>query len=160
LFQLSVDDNPLNKKWVLVVSINWNKEQYFIGNFDGKEFKLIENHPKEALYVDKGLDYYASRTFRDYDNTLKTVSTMGWVATWDYAPHVPSTYGKGFWSLPRDLALKTFPEGLRMIQTPVKQLEQLRYDEISFQHTWKWAYIGYLNSHLRRIVMKWMFALM
>ena len=135
LFQLSVDDNPLNKKWVLVVSINWNKEQYFIGNFDGKEFKLIENHPKEALYVDKGLDYYASRTFRDYDNTLKTVSTMGWVSTWDYAPHVPSTYGKGFWSLPRDLALKTFPEGLRMIQTPVKQLEQLRYDEISFQHT-------------------------
>lgn len=135
LFQLSVDDNPLNKKWVLVVSINWNKEQYFIGNFDGKEFKLIENHPKEALYVDKGLDYYASRTFRDYDNTLKTVSTMGWVSTWDYAPHVPSTYGKGFWSVPRNLALKTFPEGLRMTQIPVKQLEQLRYDEISFQHT-------------------------
>ena len=49
LFQLSVDDNPLNKKWVLVVSINWNKEQYFIGNFDGKEFKLIENHPKESI---------------------------------------------------------------------------------------------------------------
>lgn len=135
LFQLCVDGNPLNKKWVMVVSVNWAQEQYFIGDFDGKEFKLIENHPKEALYVDRGLDYYASRTFRDYDKTLKTVTTMGWVSTWEYALHVPTTYGQGFWSIPRNLELKSYPEGIRMVQIPVKQLEQLRVDEKVFSHT-------------------------
>ncbi len=130
LFQLPVDGD-WNNKWVMVISVNWAKEQYFIGDFDGKEFKLVENHPQDPLYVDKGMDYYASRTFRDYDSTLTTVTSMGWVATWDYAQLVPSTYGKGFWSIPRNLSLKTYPEGLRLIQTPVSQLEALRYNEIT-----------------------------
>ena len=131
LFQLSVDGDWNDKKWVMVVSVNWAKEQYFIGDFDGKEFRLIDNHPQEPLYVDKGMDYYASRTFRDYDFTLTTTTTMGWVATWDYAQLVPSTYGKGFWSIPRNLQLKSYPEGLRLIQIPVPQLEMLRYNEVT-----------------------------
>lgn len=36
-----------------------------------------------------------------------------------------------FWSIPRNLSLKTYPEGLRLIQTPVSQLEALRYNEIT-----------------------------
>lgn len=135
LFQLCVDGNPLNKKWVMVVSVNWEKEQYFIGDFDGKEFKLMDGHPSYPLYVDSGLDYYASRTFRDYDNTLKHVTTMGWISTWDYAQHVPTHYGQGFWSIPRNLELKSYPEGLRMTQTPVEQLAGLRYDGKSFEHS-------------------------
>lgn len=131
LFQLSVDGDWNDKKWVMVVSVNWAKEQYFIGDFDGKEFRPIDNHPQEPLYVDKGMDYYASRTFRDYDFTLTTTTTMGWVATWDYAQLVPSTYGKGFWSIPRNLQLKSYPEGLRLIQIPVPQLEMLRYNEVT-----------------------------
>lgn len=132
LFQLTVDGNPHDKKWVMVVSANWNRVQYFVGDFDGNSFKLIEGHPQEALYVDHGMDYYAPRIFQDYDNTLNTVTTMGWVATWDYAHHVPSEWGKGFWSIPRDLALKTYPEGLRMIQKPHSNLEQLRKEKASY----------------------------
>lgn len=137
LFQLNIDGNPENKKWVMIVSVNWAQEQYFIGDFDGKTFKLMENHPQEPLYVDKGLDFYASRTFRDYDNTLKTTTSMGWIATWDYAQHVPSVYGKGFWSVPRNLELKTFEEGIRMIQQPIEQLQQLRYDQVSVKQELK-----------------------
>lgn len=131
LFQLPVDGNWENRKWVMVVSINWSKEQYFIGDFDGKEFKLMENHPKEPLYIDKGIDYYASRIFRDYDYTLTTTTSMGWVANWDYAQLVPSTYGKGFWSIPRNLNLKSYPEGLRLVQTPIPELKTLRYNEVT-----------------------------
>lgn len=131
LFQVSVDENPSLKKWVLVVSINWAQVQYFIGDFDGTSFTLMENHPTEPLYVDKGLDYYAPRTFQDYDGTLKSTIQMGWVDTWDYAQHVPSQYGKGFWSVPRELALKSYPEGLRLIQKPIDALEQLRISPIS-----------------------------
>ena len=94
------------KYHLLLVSVNWAQEQYFIGDFDGKTFKLMDGHPTAPLCVDKGLDYYASRTFRDYDGTQREVLSLGWVATWDYAQQVPSTYGKGFWSVPRRLELK------------------------------------------------------
>ena len=69
LFQLPVDGDSDKKRWVMVVSVNWAQEQYFIGDFDGTSFKLMENHPAEPLYVDKGLDFYASRTFQDFDGT-------------------------------------------------------------------------------------------
>ncbi|KAA6335375.1 Levanase [termite gut metagenome] len=133
LFQLSVGGNPDNKKWVMVVSINWAREQYFIGDFDGNSFKLMDGHPEQPLYVDYGMDYYASRVFQDYDRKLENVTTMGWVAYWDYAPKVPSTWGKGFWSIPRNLELKTYPEGIRMIQTPHENLKSLRKDTFSYK---------------------------
>ncbi len=135
LFQLSVDGNPNNKKWVLLVSVNWAKEQYFVGDFDGTTFKLMENHPTEPLYVDKGLDYYASRTFQDFDGTLTTKPSLGWIATWDYVPHVPTEYGKGFWSIPRNLALKTYKEGVRMTQTPIEALQVLRQEPVKLKKT-------------------------
>lgn len=131
LFQLRVDGNEKDRRWIMVVSIDWAHEQYFIGDFDGKTFVLGKDQPKEPLYVDKGLDFYASRTFQDYDGKLKSKTSIGWVATWDYAQTAPSTYGKGFWSIPRDLELKKFPEGLRLTQTPIKALSSLRGETVS-----------------------------
>ena len=61
----------------MVVSVNWAQEQYFIGDFDGTSFKLMDNHPAEPLYVDKGLDFYASRTFQDFDGTLDSKISNG-----------------------------------------------------------------------------------
>ena len=56
LFQICVDGNPELKKWVLVVSVNWAREQYFVGDFDGEKF--IPDQPNAApLYLDEGLDY-------------------------------------------------------------------------------------------------------
>ena len=55
LFQLPVDGDSDKKRWVMVVSVNWAQEQYFIGDFDGTSFKLMDNHPAEPLYVDKGI---------------------------------------------------------------------------------------------------------
>lgn len=135
IFQVSVDGNPNNKRWVLVTSINWNKEQYFIGDFDGEKFTLMNNHPQTPLYVDSGLDYYASRTIRDYDGDMKNVVTIGWVATWDYAQQVPSKFGKGFWSIPRYYELKTYEEGLRLIQKPAEELKVLRDKQIDLNMT-------------------------
>lgn len=139
LFPLAVDGNPEHTKWVLLVSINWAQEQYFVGDFDGKRFTQVENLRSEPLYVDKGLDYYASRTFRDYDATTSeapaSVATLGWVATWDYAQKVPSKYGKGFWSIPRDYRLRTFSDGVRLVQTPIEALKQLRTSHVAVRTT-------------------------
>lgn len=129
LFQVPVQGKHDEKKWVLVVSVNWNQERYFVGDFDGRKFTLSENYPSTRVLVDKGLDYYASRTFRDYDGTMKQPVTLGWIATWAYAQKVPSTWGKGFWSLPRLYSLKEDETGWHLLQAPVPQLSSLRQKE-------------------------------
>lgn len=132
LFQLEVEGTG-EKKWVLVVSVNWAREQYFTGEFDGREFVPDEPYA-EPLYVDEGLDYYASRVFQDYDKSGVTVAgetpvyTLGWVNTWDYAQQAPSKWGKGVWSLPRRLSLVRTDSGLRLVQHPAEALHGLRGD--------------------------------
>lgn len=124
MFRLPVEGSD-SCRWVLLVSVNWAREQYFVGDFDGTRF--IPDNPSQApLYVDAGLDYYASRTFADYDGTLPGVYSIGWVSTWDYAQMVPTTYGKGVWSLPRELSLRATPDGLRLVQKPVEALKGLK----------------------------------
>ena len=58
----------------------------------------MDSHPAEPLYVDKGLDFYASR-ISSFDGTLDSKISMGWVATWDYAGSSIEVW-KGFWSIP------------------------------------------------------------
>lgn len=135
LFQLTVEETG-EKKWVLLVSVNWAREQYFVGDFDGKRF--IPDTPDAApLYVDDGLDYYASRVFQNYDNPDEDVYTLGWVNTWDYAQQAPSKWGKGVWSVPRRLTLSTTPDGLRLRQDPAPALETLRGKPATFSRTLK-----------------------
>ena len=131
LFQVSVDGNPDNKKWVLLVSVNWAQEQYFVGEFDGTTF-IPDKPDSEPLYVDHGLDYYASRVFQDYDDENSPVYTLGWVNTWDYANFAPTEYGKGIWSIPREYRLKSSPDGIRLVQIPATQLEILRSEPIKY----------------------------
>lgn len=125
IFRLPVDGDRNNMKWVLVVSVNWAREQYFIGDFDGERF-TADNPSQYPLYVDEGLDYYASRVFQDYDSKEAPVYTLGWVCTWDYAQTQPSEWGKGIWSIPREYSLKTTDKGVRLYQTPLPALAGLR----------------------------------
>ncbi len=130
MFRLPVQGTD-ETKWVLVVSVNWAREQYFVGEFDGTRF-IPDSTDGQPLYVDSGLDYYASRTFQDYDGSLPGVYSMGWVSTWDYAQHVPTKYGKGVWSLPRELELRKTSDGLRLYQRPVSALRSLRGKPLHF----------------------------
>lgn len=133
LFQVTVEGTG-EKKWVLLVSVNWAREQYFVGDFDGKKF-IPDNPDSQPLYVDDGLDYYASRVFQNYDEHIDEVTTLGWVNYWDYAPAAPSEWGKGVWSIPRNYTLFKSSEGLRLRQTPVKALETLRGKPFNLKRT-------------------------
>ncbi len=125
LFQVTVEETG-EKKWVLLVSVNWAREQYFVGDFDGERF-IPDLPDSDPLYVDDGMDYYASRVFQNFDSSEDdVVKTIGWVNYWDYAPAAPSKWGKGVWSIPRVYSLYTTPEGLRLRQTPIQDLQSLR----------------------------------
>ena len=131
LIQIPVEGTT-QKKWVMILSINWAQEQYFVGDFDGKTFTIGEGQPKTPQYIDKGYDFYASRVFRDYDGTLKDVISIGWVSAWDYARNIPNRPGQGLWSIPRVLKLKETAVGYIMTQPPYEGLKSLRGDKVSY----------------------------
>ena len=144
LFQLSVDGDPNHKKWVLLCGMGPNREQYFIGDFDGQKFTLdpdlngylhgslpvSSNGSERANWLDFGADYYAVRTYRDYDNAENRVVSMGWLGNWEYANDVPTSWGKGALALPRELGLQTYAGGLRIVQHPIPALEGLRQTQV------------------------------
>jgi len=78
---------------------------------------------EKAFWVDWGSDFYAIRSWNNYAPEERRTIWVGWMGIWTYAFSEP---GPGLLSVPRNLELKTFPEGIRLIQNPVKELESLR----------------------------------
>ncbi len=127
LFQLPIDGNSNNKRWVLIIGTN-GKTQYFLGDFDGRSGFQVDPAYDANLIVDHGSDFYATRTFRDYDHVEDRTVCMAWMSNWLYANSTPTSWGRGHQSLPRELSLKTYPEGIRLIQQPIPELKKLRTD--------------------------------
>lgn len=130
LFELPVDGNPARTKWVLKIGLNpgglqgGSGEQYFVGDFDGTRF--VNGNPKALrLWTDYGKDCYCALTFNNLPPAQKQVM-IGWMNNWQYADKIPTKPWRGQMTAPRALALKTYPEGVRLIQQPVDGLRQLR----------------------------------
>ncbi|MHC4214232.1 MAG: DUF4980 domain-containing protein, partial [Planctomycetota bacterium] len=113
LFELPVDGNQDNKKWVLYGAAG----EYFVGEFDGKEFKP----ESEAIKFNYGNGFYASQTFSDIPAEDGRRIQMAWGQV--------DMEGMPFNQMilfPVSLSLKTTDEGVRMFATPVKELIKLR----------------------------------
>lgn len=98
---------------------------------------LLDLQAEHALWLDYGEDFYATRTYRNYDenkNMGDSVILLSWLGNWKYARISPTSWGTGFQSLPRSIALKKFPEGLRLVQEPIAALKQLRKDSVQFKN--------------------------
>lgn len=105
-FQLPVNGDPGNKKWVMIMNINpgclfgGSATEYFVGDFDGKNFVCADAH--EAKWLDYGKDHYATVTF---SNTGERVLAMTWMSNWQYANLTPFKQNRGANGLPRELKL-------------------------------------------------------
>jgi fructan beta-fructosidase len=127
-------------KWVLIVNINAGAPgggsgcQYFVGDFDGKRFLLDPSYPKKkvgqkhepALWLDRGPDFYAAVTWSDIPPSDGRRIALGWMSNWQYANDVPTSPWRSAMTVPRELRLRSTPEGLRLVQKPVTALEKLR----------------------------------
>ena len=117
-------------KWVLIQNIGrgavngGSGTQYFVGNFDGKTF-TNDNSPENKLWVDYGADNYAGVSWFKAPNNEKIY--IGWMSNWeDDTNLVPTSTWRSGMTVPRKLSLNKTPEGYRLAQMPVKQLESLR----------------------------------
>lgn len=111
LFELPVDGDENNTRWVIFGA----DAQYFIGSFDGKEFR--PDHVKKHR-VHHG-QYYASQTFNQTPDGRRI--QIGWARI--AMPGMP--FNQSF-TVPTRLTLRTTDDGIRMFATPVKEIEQLR----------------------------------
>jgi fructan beta-fructosidase len=134
LFELPVEGDPAGAtRWVLKVDINpgaiqgGSGSQYFVGTFDGTAF-ASENPPDQVLWTDHGKDFYAAQSWSDVPAADGRRVWVGWLSNWQYASIVPTSPWRGAQSVPREVTLRRFPEGVRLVQEPVAELASLRRD--------------------------------
>ena len=109
----------MGNKWVLLVSVNpggpvlGSGTMYFVGDFDGKEFKTDAlDYP---LWLDYGMDNYAGVT---WSNTGDRKIMIGWMNNWQYAGNVPCSPWRSAMTLPRELKLTEYA-GKPLLCSPV-----------------------------------------
>jgi fructan beta-fructosidase len=136
LFPLPVEGEAGQTRWVLSINLNpggpagGSADQYSVGQFDGTTF-VNANPADQVLWADYGKDFYASTSFSDIPAMDGRRIWLGWLLNWEYGREVPTFPWRGVQSIPRAASLKRFPEGIRLMQSPVKELETLRQSHVS-----------------------------
>jgi fructan beta-fructosidase len=129
LFELPVDGDPDDSRWVLLVSLGpggdgaWLGTQYFVGRFDGTAFTPDPDWARPRR-LDQGADYYAAVSFTDDPREQRIL--MAWMNNWNYAAEVPTSSFRGSMAVPRILTLERRRGRIQAIQAPVAALEALR----------------------------------
>jgi len=111
IFELPVDGDPKNTKWVIYAA----DAQYAFGHFDGKKF-TPEHEGKHRVHWGA---YYASQCFSNSPDGR--VVQVGWARI-----NIPDMPFNQTFTVPTNLTLHTTEDGVRMFATPIKELEQLR----------------------------------
>lgn len=128
LFELPVLGTNENK-WVMLISAGHEQQgyvgmQYFVGDFDGKNFKPVKEYSLPD-YLDYGKDYYAAVSYNDVPNNRRI--TAAWANNWVYAREIPtSDIWRGLFTVPRELALIKSGNNYKLIQQPVAELKKFR----------------------------------
>lgn len=131
LFPLAVDGDDTKIKWVLVISINpggltgGSGTQYFIGDWDGKEFKADY---LKTRWVDFGRDNYAGVTFNDAPNSRRIF--IGWMNNWEYGKDFPTNPWRGSMTIPRELTLISDANQIVLCANPVVEASKYFNEKI------------------------------
>jgi sucrose-6-phosphate hydrolase SacC (GH32 family) len=112
-FELPVDGDATNKKWVLTAA----NSDYMLGQFDGTKF----TPETEKLKGQRGRGYYAAQTFADLPAADGRRIQIGWLQ----APSPGMPFNQCM-SIPLELTLRSTAAGPRLAWQPVKELEALR----------------------------------
>jgi len=131
LFELPVDGNPNNKRWVI-----WSASgNHRLGQFDGRKF----TPETDVLPSEWGPHCYAGQTWNHVPDGRRIF--IGWMnSPGNSYPGMPFNQQM---TVPRELTLQTTESGVRLFSRPVRELEKLR------QTTRCWDNIHLAGNHNR-----------
>ena len=113
LFQLPVDGNDQNNRWIFYGGLG----SYFVGEFDGKCF-----HPETGeIQYSYGNCFYASQTFNNMPESEGRRIQVAWGFNIDM-PEMPYNQQMLF---PVELTLHTTDQGIRMFANPAREIENI-----------------------------------
>lgn len=121
-------------RWVLKVDLLERTDspvavaQIFFGEFDGTRFLCDVDAHGDALWqtADHGRDFYAAMSWSDVPRSDGRRIWLAWMNSHQYARLTPTGSWRGAMSIPRELSLRQFPDRIRLIQSPVCELADLR----------------------------------
>ncbi len=109
LFELPVDGDPDNTKWVMYGASG----TYMLGSFDGKAFT-----PEKGKYLYTTGSIYAAQTFANIPNGRRIQIGWGRISH----PGMPFN---GMMLLPTELTLRTTKDGVRLFSNPIEEVNRL-----------------------------------
>lgn len=113
IFELPVEGRPGETHWIVLGA----NSHYSIGQFDGTTFTK-----ESGKFVgDYGANFYASQTYSDIPASDGRRIQIGWMNGGSY-PQMPFNQQMSF---PCTLTLRSFPDGLRVVRQPIKELDTL-----------------------------------
>jgi fructan beta-fructosidase len=122
------------KIWLLIVKLNpggpngGSATQYFVGDFDGHQFKPFAT---DTRWLDYGPDEYAGIIF---SNTGNRKIFLGWMSNWQYAEVVPTEKWRSATTVPRELSIKKAGEKFLLASKPVSELNNLSAPPLNFKN--------------------------
>lgn len=131
LFELPVDGNENNKKWVMYGASG----TYMTGDFDGEVFT-----PEQGKYFYSWGSQYAAQTFNNLPDERRIQMSWGRIEQ----PGMPFNQMMLF---PTELTLRTTREGIRLFCEPISEIAKL-HDK---RYTWKDLTCEEANKKLNEI---------
>jgi len=115
MFELALDGNENNMKWVLQDA----KGSYLVGRFDGKTF----TPEQDKLLMDCGPDFYAAQTFFRPNLPTKKLIQIAWNDRWN------GGIGEKPWernaTFPVEVGLVTHDGKMRITRTPIPAIKKI-----------------------------------
>jgi sucrose-6-phosphate hydrolase SacC (GH32 family) len=92
-------------------------------------------HPasEAALWFDYGPDYYAAVSWSDIPKSDGRRLWLGWMSNWQYGQDVPTSPWRSAMSIPREVGLRKTSEGIRLVQKPVREMQEMRDQHFKFK---------------------------
>lgn len=110
IFELPVDGNPQNTRWIVFAA----DAKYAIGQFDGRTF-TPEHEGKRQIHYGA---YYASQTFSNAPQGRRI--QIGWARI-----DMPGMPFNQTFTFPHELTLRTTADGIRLCAEPVREISLL-----------------------------------
>lgn len=136
LIKLPVENKTGEKRWLLQTGIQDNSlaggsgSQYFVGEFDGYQFKNL-NPAQKTFWVDHGQDFYAVQSWANLPQSQDREVWIAWMNNLAYSDTLPTNDWRGVLSIPREITLAEYNNEYYLKQKPINELDNLRKNDYS-----------------------------